>query len=89
MKKERLTQIVQNPNLIPGVYNYCDRWCERCPLTSRCANFAFSEEHFSSPGDQDTENARFWQKLHEVFSVDARNGQGNSRGTRHRPRGFG
>jgi hypothetical protein len=22
---------------IPGIYNYCDRWCERCRLTDRCA----------------------------------------------------
>jgi hypothetical protein len=25
---------------IVGVYNYCDRWCERCRLTSRCRLFA-------------------------------------------------
>jgi hypothetical protein len=25
---------------IVGVYNYCDRWCERCPFTSRCRLFA-------------------------------------------------
>lgn len=25
---------------ILGVYNYCDRWCERCSLTSRCRVFA-------------------------------------------------
>ena len=25
---------------IVGVYNYCDRWCERCLLTSRCRVFA-------------------------------------------------
>ena len=25
---------------ILGIYNYCDRWCERCPLTSRCRAFA-------------------------------------------------
>jgi hypothetical protein len=24
---------------IPGVYNYCDRWCERCTLSSRCRVF--------------------------------------------------
>jgi len=24
---------------IVGVYNYCNRWCERCPLTSRCRVF--------------------------------------------------
>jgi hypothetical protein len=25
---------------IPGIYNYCDRWCERCDLTSRCLLFS-------------------------------------------------
>jgi hypothetical protein len=25
---------------IVDVYNYCDRWCEACPLTSRCRLFA-------------------------------------------------
>ena len=24
---------------IVGIFNYCDRWCERCPLTSRCRVF--------------------------------------------------
>ena len=26
-------------NFIPGIYNYCDRWCDRCPFTQRCQNF--------------------------------------------------
>ncbi len=26
----------QDPLLIPGIYNYCDRRCERCPFTTRC-----------------------------------------------------
>jgi hypothetical protein len=25
---------------IPGVYNYCDRWCERCAMQSGCAVYA-------------------------------------------------
>lgn len=25
---------------IVGIYNYCDRWCEACGLTSRCRAFA-------------------------------------------------
>jgi hypothetical protein len=24
------------PGFIPGVYNYCDRWCERCRFKARC-----------------------------------------------------
>jgi len=29
---------------IPGIYNYCDSWCERCAFTRRCRNFAMREE---------------------------------------------
>jgi hypothetical protein len=25
---------------IVGIFNYCDRWCERCPFTNRCRLFA-------------------------------------------------
>jgi hypothetical protein len=21
---------------VSGIYNYCDRWCERCPVTAKC-----------------------------------------------------
>lgn len=69
MKKKDIMKIVDNPNFIEGIFNYCDRWCERCPLTARCANFAIGEVHFSSPEDRDVNNARFWEKLHEVFQV--------------------
>jgi hypothetical protein len=26
----------KRPKFIPGVYNYCDRWCERCRCQNRC-----------------------------------------------------
>ena len=25
---------------IVGIFNHCDRWCERCALTSHCGLFA-------------------------------------------------
>lgn len=28
-----------DPNLIPGIYNYCDSRCERCRFTARCLHF--------------------------------------------------
>jgi hypothetical protein len=28
-----------DPNLIPGIYNYCDSRCERCRFTERCLQF--------------------------------------------------
>jgi hypothetical protein len=30
----------EDPKHIPGIYNYCDRRCERCPFTSRRLNCA-------------------------------------------------
>ncbi len=69
MDKERIKELAQDPRFIPGVYNYCDRWCERCPLTSRCMNFALSEEHFSDPESRDLDNEAFWAKVSEVFQT--------------------
>ena len=52
---------------IPGIYNYCDRWCERCPFTARCLNFEMSEEKFGDLESQDISNEAFWQKLSETL----------------------
>lgn len=55
------------PEYIPGIYNYCDRWCERCPFTARCENYAYSEEKFDDPASRDPKNLEFWNRLTEVF----------------------
>ncbi|MGD9259630.1 MAG: hypothetical protein PVF14_04350 [Desulfobacterales bacterium] len=52
---------------IPGIYNYCDRWCERCPFTSRCLNFEMSEEKFGDLQSLDDSNEIFWKKLSETL----------------------
>jgi hypothetical protein len=35
-----LLALTRNPSFIPLVYDYCDMWCERCPITHRCLLFA-------------------------------------------------
>ncbi len=67
MKLDELADLVSDPNLIPGVYNYCDRWCERCSLTSRCANFAMGERHFPDGQVPDLAAAEFWEGLSIIF----------------------
>ncbi len=81
MDKERLKELAGNPKFTSGIYNYCDRWCERCQFTSRCLNFAVSEEHFDSSdkstrnyktegaNKHDLNNAEFWEKLHEMLQI--------------------
>jgi hypothetical protein len=69
MKKEDIKKLAKNKNFISGIYNYCDRWCERCPFTSRCMNFAMSREYTTDPEASDINNEKFWQSLSEIFKV--------------------
>ena len=68
MKPKSLRELARDPRFIPGVYNYCDRWCERCPLSNRCLNYAMEKERDDGdPASRDLANEKFWQKLHETF----------------------
>jgi hypothetical protein len=69
MDKEYVKRLAANPDFIPGIYNYCDRWCERCPFTARCMNYALGEEQFSEADARDIYNQVFWQRLTEAFQV--------------------
>jgi len=35
-KIEEFIRKAQAPHIIPGIHNYCDRWCERCEFQMRC-----------------------------------------------------
>ena len=59
MRRRSLTQLADNPDLIDGIYNYCDRWCERCPFTSRCLVYATEADEEVSLKEQDVANASF------------------------------
>lgn len=52
---------------IDGIYNYCDRWCERCPLTARCRVFALEEASDGEPDDVGVDQEEFWSALHETY----------------------
>ena len=69
MRRRSLTTLANNPNLIPGIYNYCDRCCERCPLTSRCLVYATEQDDDDhvSPESQDIRNADFWRTLNSIM----------------------
>lgn len=69
MDKEHFRKLAENPEFIPGIYNYCDRWCEHCPFTCRCMNFALGEEQFGDAEACDINNEAFWQKLSEIFQL--------------------
>jgi len=69
MNKDQLKKLAKDPKLISGIYNYCDRWCERCAFTSKCMTYALSKDDVNDPRTQDITNKAFWDKLHEIFQV--------------------
>src|SRR2546421_8625439 len=67
MNKTHLADLTENPAFISGIYNYCDRWCERCPFTSRCLNFAMQQAEGLTQEQHDIHNQAFWDHLHQMF----------------------
>lgn len=69
MDKEALMKLFADNDgrFIPGVYNYCDRWCERCHLASRCR--VYSMEQGLADGEKDAGNEKFWQGVHDNLKL--------------------
>jgi hypothetical protein len=68
MDTEDLISLANDPNLISGIYNYCDRWCERCPFSSRCLVYLTEkEDEDADPATRDITNAAFWNKLASIL----------------------
>jgi hypothetical protein len=67
MDTKKLKELGSDKRFIKGIYNYCDRWCERCTHTSKCLNYSIVEEEFADPQSRDIHNEMFWKKLSGVF----------------------
>jgi len=66
-----------DPRIIRGVYNYCHRWCDRCPFTDRCILFRenerFETEHPDSTPFEHV-HASFQQTIERLKSWCVREG---------------
>ena len=67
MTKKSIKELAKDPDHIEGIYNYCDRWCEKCEFTSRCLNYKIYEERFGDLKDKDIQNKEFWQRFTEMM----------------------
>lgn len=59
-------------NHIPGIYNWCERWCERCKMTSKCYLYAQEQEDraiLDSDLDQDEKMEKLREKLMETMEM--------------------
>lgn len=51
----------ENNHHIPGIYNWCDRWCERCKYTDRCYSYQMELEAGLTEEDKDPSNPKMWE----------------------------
>lgn len=52
---------------IPGIHNYCDRWCEKCAFTARCS--VAQAEAATTDEERDINNEAFWRSLAANFAA--------------------
>lgn len=77
-EEQALERAVRDPALVPGVYNYCDRWCERCELTGRCLLFKMEQSRSVRRGgtgrrrSRDLHRDAFWDELATSFELAMR-----------------
>ena len=69
MRKSALREIARRRDFISGIYNYCDRWCERCPLAARCLVYATeqADDVSADPEAHDINSAKFWSRMESIF----------------------
>ncbi len=65
--KQKIKEIAGRDTIIPGIHNYCDRWCERCAFVSRCT-VGLTEIELDNP-DLDEKNKEFWEHLSLTFQA--------------------
>jgi hypothetical protein len=61
--KAKMEELSGKDGYIDSIFNYCDRWCERCSFTSQCRNYAFGND--APSGD----SPELWDYLHNVFKA--------------------
>lgn len=61
---------------IPGISQYCDHWCERCPFSRRCQDFSkgpdpFKDDYFTNPALLERVRENFQRAMDKIeISID-------------------
>ena len=59
----QITEATNDQKMIQGIFNWCDRWCDRCPQTDRCTLYQTSSQLSADTPDE------FFKSLSMVFEA--------------------
>ncbi|WP_251620305.1 hypothetical protein [Odoribacter lunatus] len=72
MSKKELKGLEEN-RFVPGIYNFCDKWCEKCTKQTVCLNYVLGERMEQKLGrrltfkDLNTTGEDTWGDLNDIF----------------------
>lgn len=71
MSKKELKKLVE-AGFIPGIYNFCDRWCEKCPQQANCLSYVMGKKMEEKLGGTleeslNAKNENIWTYLKNIF----------------------
>lgn len=71
VSKKELKKLVES-GFIPGIYNFCDRWCEKCTQQANCLSYAMGKKMEEKLGMAPEEgmackNENIWAYLKNIF----------------------
>jgi hypothetical protein len=71
MDKEEFLKIFEEnkDRFIPGIYNYCDRWCERCTKTDFCSLYSVEQESLPPERKLDPDSEEFWSHISDMMKI--------------------
>jgi len=73
-KRQNETNMINTKNTenIPGIYNYCDHWCERCMFINKCLSYKTERKQKKEllyVGSNNEVNSHSWDVIKESFEM--------------------
>lgn len=66
--RKKLRELAGEERFIPGIYNYCDYWCARCPFNARCLNYAMELERDQEAPPDELDEASLGDELLDILT---------------------
>jgi len=67
--KETMKDLAQDENLLPGIYNFCDQWCQKCTWTDRCFTHRMSALADRPMEEKRIDDPEFWDEISNSFKA--------------------
>lgn len=64
-----MLELTKSGEFISGIFNYCDRWCEKCSYTKKCLNYHMLNERISKRQNEEDSEENFLNDVHESFAL--------------------